>query len=66
MDLESDVDGLVARLREEREARRGRELLQLVESGMATPEQREEYGRHMESLRTLKSGNPPAEEMSDF
>jgi hypothetical protein len=64
--LESDVDGLVARLREEQAARRGQELLQLVESGMATPEQRAEYGRHMEALRTAKSGNPSAEERSDF
>jgi DNA primase len=66
MDLEADVDGLVARLREEQAAQRGEELLRLVESGSATPEQRAEYGRHMESLRAMKSGNPPAEERSEI
>jgi DNA primase len=56
---EAEVEGAVERLREEQRARRGAELMRLVDSDEATPEERAEYQRLHAALATAKSGNPP-------
>jgi hypothetical protein len=66
LDIASEVEGLVAKLREEQVSRRRTELSRLVEAGSATPEQRAEFGRLLASLSSAKSGNPPTEERSDL
>jgi hypothetical protein len=63
-DLAVEVGDLVESLRKERLARRGAELLRLVESGQATAAQRVEYEQHWARLATANSGNPSPEERS--
>jgi DNA primase len=63
-DLAVEVGDLVETLRKERLARRGAELLRLVESGQATAAQQAEYEQHWARLATANSGNPSPEERS--
>jgi DNA primase len=63
-DLAVEVGDLVETLRKERLARRGAELLRLVESGQATTAQQAEYEQHWARLATANSGNPSPEERS--
>lgn len=63
-DLGVEVGDLVETLRNEGLSRRGNELMRLVASGEATPEQKAEFERHLARLATVKSGNPSPEERS--
>ncbi len=63
-DYESEVAGAVAQLLTEHDKRRGDELLRLVMSGQATPEQQAEFREFHSQLASAKSGNPPTEERS--
>ena len=63
-DLAAEVADLVAKLTDEHLARRGRELMRLLDAGTATPEQRAEYDRLHARLATAKSGNPVSETRS--
>jgi DNA primase len=63
-DWEAEVTGLVDNLRRDSMDRRRTELMGLVQSGAATPEQQAEFDRLLTSLATAKSGNPPPEERS--
>ena len=63
-DLAVEVGDLVETLRKERLARRGAELLRLVESGQATAAEQAEYEQHWARLATANSGNPSPEERS--
>jgi hypothetical protein len=64
-DYESEIRGAVERLEEEQRTRRGSELLRLVASGEATPEERAEFEHFHAQLATAK-GNPVPEERSKF
>ncbi|HYC36850.1 MAG TPA: DNA primase [Usitatibacter sp.] len=63
-DYEAEIRGAVARLEELGRSRRAEELVRLIFSGEATPEQRAEYQAYQADLATAKSGNPPPGERS--
>ena len=66
MNLEADVDGIVAKLREAQQAVRSQELLRRIDANVATADEMAEYARLFETLKSAKTGNPPTEERSDF
>jgi DNA primase len=66
IDLAADVDGLVGRLREERNQRRLDELVKVVGTQAATPAEVAEYNELYEALKAAKGGNPPTEPRSNF
>ena len=66
LDWAAEVDGVVGHLRADRDNRRRAELLQRIGSNEASAAERAEYQRLFSDLQTSKSGNPPAEERSDF
>ncbi|HUL96911.1 MAG TPA: DNA primase [Usitatibacter sp.] len=65
-DLEAELRGVVERIRTETLDRRRTELMGLVQAGTATPEQHAEFDRLLSRLSAAKSGNPAAEERSNF
>ena len=66
VDWAAEVRGLVEKLREADVSLRRVELIRLIESGQATPEQTAEYSRLFETLTHAKRGNPPPEEVSEI
>jgi DNA primase len=64
LDLVSEVNDLVEKLRAEQLSRRRGELARLLEAGTATAAQRAEYDELFVRLATAKSGNPSPEARS--
>jgi len=64
-DYESEIRGAVEMLEQEQRTRRGSELLRLIDSGEATPEEQAEFRQFHAQLATAK-GNPVPEERSKF
>jgi len=64
-DYESEIRGAVEMLEQEQRARRGSELLRLIDSGEATAEEQAEFRQFHAQLATAK-GNPAPEERSKF
>ena len=63
-DLEAELRGAVDRFRSDLRARRRTELMGLVQTGTATPEQHAEFNRLLTQLSASKSGNQSSEERS--
>jgi DNA primase len=66
LDLASEVDDMVGKLRGEQLSKRRGELARLLDAGTATPEQKAEYNELLGQLATAKSGNPSPEARSKF
>jgi len=66
LDWAAEVDGLVGQLLTGRDQRRAAELAERIGANVATADERAEYQRLFSALQTSRSGNPPAEERSDF
>ena len=66
MNFEADVDGIVQRLRAEQQAARSQELMRRIDANEATEAEVAEYAGLLETLKSVKTGNPPTEERSDF
>ncbi|HET9576885.1 MAG TPA: DNA primase [Usitatibacter sp.] len=64
MDIEGEVADFVKRLVQGRSARRAEELVTLIQSGDASPEEEAEFLSLHEQLKADKTGNPPTEERS--
>ena len=65
-DYESEVSGAIAQLVADHKRARGAELVELIASGQATPEQQAEYKAFNDDLALAKSGNPSPEARSKF